>query len=448
MRFLTLKSILQKKSDMTKRFTTIFFFIIVLTSSLWADPIQRFPKPDFESGYERPILQTPHGRALALEYLDVVVLIAALSLASYFALKKRSRRHIFLLMIFSLIYFGFWREGCICSIGSIQNIVYALFSNSYAIPLTVVAFFVLPLIFALFFGRTFCAAVCPLGAAQDVVVLKPIALPGWLNQTLSLIPYIYLGLSVLFAATGAGFLICRYDPFVGFFRFGASFNMILFGAFMLLLGTVVARPYCRFLCPYGVLLNWMSRLSKKHLSITPSECINCRLCEASCPFDAINKPIESRNPEKREKSTKRLAMILVVLPIIIFASGWIGSLLHIPLSKAHYTVDLAEQIKLEDTGKRTETTDETDAFRATGKTTAQLYEEARAVQHQFKIGGWFLGGFLGLIFGLKLINLSVYRKQEIYEADRGHCFSCGRCFDYCPVGKPDVDVEKLKASLK
>jgi NAD-dependent dihydropyrimidine dehydrogenase PreA subunit len=438
----------KNETDMIKRIYSLVFLCLLLINSVWAQPIQRFPKPDFESGYERPILQTPHGRSLALEYLDVFVLIAALSLASYFALKKRSRRHIFVLMVFSLIYFGFWREGCVCSIGSVQNIVYALFSNSYAIPLTVVAFFVIPLIFTLFFGRTFCAAVCPLGAAQDVVVLKPMSLPGWLNQALSVIPYLYLGLSVLFAATGAGFLICRYDPFVGFFRFNANFNMILFGAFMLLLGTVVARPYCRFLCPYGVLLNWMSRLSKKHLSITPSECINCRLCEASCPFDAINKPVETKSHEKREKSTKRLALLLVLLPVLIFASGWVGSLLHVPLSKAHHTVDLAEQIKLEDTGKRIETSDETDAFRATGKTTAQLYDEAREIQYQFKIGGWFLGGFLGLVFGLKLINLSVFRKQDIYEADRGNCYSCGRCFDYCPVGKPDVDLEKLKASLK
>ncbi len=420
----------------------------MLMASVSADPVERFPKPDFESGYERPIFETPHGRSPALEYFDVLVLIVALSLASYFALKKRSRRQIFIVMIFSLIYFGFWREGCVCSVGSSQNIAYALFSSSYAIPLTVVAFFVIPLIFTLFFGRTFCAAVCPLGAAQDVVVLKPISLPGWLNQTLSVIPYIYLGLAVLFAATGAGFLICRYDPFVGFFRFNANFNMIFFGAFMLLLGTVVARPYCRFLCPYGVLLNWMSRLSKRHVSITPSECINCRLCEASCPFDAINKPVETKQHETREKSIKRPALILVLLPIIIVAGGWVGSKCHVPLSKAHYTVDLAEQIRLEDTGRRTETSDETDAFRATGKTTAQLYDEARAIRHQFKIGGWILGGFLGLVFGLKLINLSVFRKQDIYEADRGHCYSCGRCFDYCPVGKPDVDVDKLKASLK
>lgn len=391
-------------------------------------------------------MQTPDPRAMSLEYLDVAVLVAALALATYFALKKRSRKAIFITMIFALIYFGFWRKGCVCSIGAIQNVTLSFFSHDYTIPLVVVAFFVLPLIVALFFGRTFCAAVCPLGAIQDAVVLKPVKVPRWLGETLSIIPYLYLGLAVLFAATGAGFLICQYDPFVGFFRFGATFNMMLFGGFVLLLGTVVGRPYCRFLCPYGVVLNWMSRLSRKHVSITPTECINCRLCEDSCPFGAINEASEDQANEPKEKSTRRLAVLLLAAPLIIFATGWVGSLLHVPLSKAHSTVDLAEQIKLENSGQRSVTTEETDAFRATGTPTETLFADAREVQRQFKIGGWFLGGFIGLIISIRLINLSVVRKQPIYEVDRGTCFSCGRCFEYCPV-KEGVDLEKLKQTI-
>lgn len=430
---------------MRKRLLTIFLLLTAFTL-LQAEVVQRFPKPDFDSGYERPDLITPGARSLVLEYLDVFVLIGALSLASYYALKKRSRTHIFVLMIFSLIYFGFFRKGCVCSVGSVQNIAYALLQSGYAIPITVVAFFALPLIFTLFFGRTFCAAVCPLGAIQDVVVIKPTSVPGWLAQTLSIIPYLYLGLAVLFAATGAGFIICQFDPFVGFFRFGASFNMILLGAFLLLLGTVIARPYCRFLCPYGVILNWMSRLSKFHLSISPKECINCRLCEASCPFDAINMPVSSPSPEPREKSVVSLTVLLVAAPIVIFASGWIGSLTHIPLSRAHFTVSLAEQIKLEDTGQVTETTEETRTFRATGKSTQQLYEEARAIQEQFRIGGWILGLFIGLIIMIKLINLSRLKQPKEYTADTGNCFSCGRCLEYCPVGREDLTLIPSKTN--
>ncbi|MBA7578918.1 hypothetical protein ES708_20784 [subsurface metagenome] len=274
----------------------ILSLVVLLSnpSMVFAQAVERFPKPDFQSDYIRPLFQIPEPRSQLFEYIDVFVLFAALSLASYFALKLRSRRKMFLLMIFSLIYFGFFRKGCICPVGSVQNVSLALFNSGYTIPLTVIAFFALPLVFTLFFGRTFCAAVCPLGAIQDAVILKPTSVKSWLAQVLSVFPYMYLGLAILFASTGAGFVICQYDPFVGFFRFGASFNMIVLGISMLLLGTVVARPYCRFLCPYGVVLNWMSRLSKWHATISPSECINCRLCEESCPFGAINRRMDIR----------------------------------------------------------------------------------------------------------------------------------------------------------
>lgn len=418
----------------SKNFYLVAFIILLMLPGLSFSQVEeRFPKPDFQGDYQRPQLTTPAPRSQALEYVDLFVLLASLSLASFFAIKLRSRRKIFLLMIFCLIYFGFFRKGCVCSIGAIQNVFYALFHANYFIPVTVLLFFILPLIFALFFGRTFCAAVCPLGAIQDVVVLKPVRVPRWLAHVLSMLPYLYLGLAVLFAATGAGFIICQYDPFIGFFRFGATFNMIVLGISMLLLGTVVARPYCRFLCPYGVLLNWMSRLSKRHVKITPDECNNCRLCEESCPFGAIKKPEESAMPrEKRDIEKKRLIIMFILLPVIVFGSGWVVSRLHIPLSRRHKTVALAREILLEDSGKRQETTEQTQAFRSTGKPTEVLFSEAAAIQWKFKIGGWILGGFLGFIICLKLIGLSIRKKQVEYEVDTGTCLSCGHCFIYCP----------------
>jgi ferredoxin len=310
------------------------------------------------------------------------------------------------------------------------------------------------LIFALFFGRTFCAAVCPLGAVQDAVVLKPAHVQPWLAQVLGILPYIYLGLGVLFAATGAGFIICEYDPFVGFFRFGASFNMVIFGAFLLLLGTVVARPYCRFLCPYGVLLNWMSRLAKWHVKITPTDCINCRLCEESCPFGAISKPNETAYQGNRTAGIKSLTLQFVLLPVIVLASGWVMSRLNITLSGQHRTVSLAREIVLEDAGIQTEMTDETKAFRAAGRETEDLLSEAAVIQDRFRTGGWFLGGFLGLILSVKLINLSVFRKRPEYDIDMGNCLSCGRCFSYCPYEQvrlgqmSQAELVKLESEYK
>lgn len=437
---------------MKKHVKTLFvLFLFCYPSLISAQVVKRFPKPDFQTGYTLPILQTPEPRSQFAEYFDLIVLIAALSLASYFALKLRSRKKMFLLMVFNLIYFGFYREGCICPVGSIQNVSLALFNSGYTIPLTVIAFFALPLVFTLFFGRTFCAAVCPLGAIQDAVILKPTSVAPWIAQVLGIFPYMYLGLAILFVLTGAGFVICQYDPFIGFFRFGATFNMIVMGISLLILGTVIARPYCRFLCPYGVVLNWMSRLSKWHATISPAECINCRLCEVSCPFGAIKKPAEHALVIGG-KNVKNLAVLFILLPIIVVSSGWVISRIYIPLSRQHFTVSLAEEIQLENSGMRTETTDETKTFRASGKSVEELFAEARVIQGKFKTGGWILGGFLGLIFCIKLISLTILKRQVEYTTDTGTCFSCARCFSYCPVeqvrlGKMDPEeMLKLKQS--
>jgi len=414
-------------------FKLLFLALLLIIPELSsAQAVSRFPKPDFQTEYTQPEMVNPNPRSETLEIVDVIALFAALSLATWFALKNRSRRKVFITMIISLIYFGFIRKGCICSVGSLQNVTYAFFESSYAIPITALGFFVLPLLFALVFGRTFCAAVCPLGGIQDLVVLKPVNVPKWLAHILSIIPYAYLGLAVLFASAGAGFIICQYDPFVGIFRFGSSFNMIALGVIFLLLGTVVARPYCRFFCPYGVLLKWMSRLSQKHITITPDECNNCRLCEESCPFGEILPPNEGQKTENKRQEIKRLAVLLVLLPVMIFVIGWSVSRLAKPFSRYHFTVRLAEAIQLEDSGQITETTDETETFRATGKSKDDMFLEAEAIRSHFRTGSWILGGFIGLVIMLKLIGLTIHKKREKYEIDHGGCLSCARCCSYCP----------------
>ena len=415
------------------RFAHIILFIVLFSiSSGIVFGVERFPPPQFDE-HELPVTTVPEPRADLYEYLDVAVLLTALLLASYLALKKRSRRGIFLLSIFSLIYFGFWRKGCVCSIGATQNIVLALFEKSYTVPVTVIAFFILPLVFTLFFGRTFCAAVCPLGAIQDVVVLRPIKVPSWLEQALGLLAYVYLGAAVLFAATGSAFIICEYDPFVAFFRRTGSLNMFILGASLLLIGLFVGRPYCRFLCPYSVLLNLVSRASKWHVTITPDDCIQCRLCEDACPFDAIEKPTEEQGARSRAEGKKTLAILITLLPVFIVLSSWLGVRISPSLSRVHATVSLAERVWLENTSEVEGTTDASEAFRRTGRPTEELYDEALNLKRRFVFGGGLFGAFIGLVIGIKLIYLSIRRRKTDYEVNRAACLSCARCFSYCPV---------------
>ena len=265
-----------------------FLLVLFVCAHSWA--VQRFPPPEFETEYTMPGMPQPAPRAAWQETADVIVLAAALCLAAWFSLRKRSRTAMAWLSVLSLAYFGFYREGCVCPIGAIQNVTLALVDTGYALPLTVVLIFALPLLFALLFGRVFCGGVCPLGAIQDLVLIKPLRLPRWLQEGLGVLPFVYLGVAVLFAATDTMFIICRYDPFVPFFRLAGPFHMLIVGACFLLVSAVVGRPYCRFLCPYGALLSIFSRWTWRKVRVTPEECVVCSLCHDACPFGAIEPP--------------------------------------------------------------------------------------------------------------------------------------------------------------
>ena len=411
----------------------VFVFVAVLAITSFAE--QRFPPPDFQSGHQLPVTTIPPARELWLQYADVAVLVVALAAASWLALRLRSRKAMIALSISSLLYFGFYRKGCICPIGAPQNIVLALFSSSYTVPVTALAFFILPLVATLFFGRSFCAAVCPHGAIQDLVLVKPVTLPRWLEQALGVLPYAFLGLGLLFAATGSAFIICRWDPFVPIFRRTGNLTILLTGATFLLVGMFVGRPYCRFLCPYGALLKLAGEVSKWRVGITPNLCTQCKLCEKACPFGAICEP--SPEPPPRPAlavERKRFAALLVALPLSVLAAGWAGSKFAVATSGVNPQVNLAE-CHLEakaDNAPKNPTKPEQVALARAARTESELLPAAIAARDHLELGGWILGGGFGFFVGLRLLGFSIWTKRADWEPDAGDCVACARCFRSCP----------------
>jgi NosR/NirI family nitrous oxide reductase transcriptional regulator len=403
----------------------------------------RFPRPEFQTPYQQPHTLFPGARLEVLQYVDTAILIAALGLAAWFAIRKRSRSGILLLTIACLAYFGFYRKGCVCPIGAIQNVTLALVDSGFTLPPAAGIFFGIPLLAALLFGRIFCSSVCPLGAIQDVVAHKPRAVPGWLAAVLGIVPHLYLGLAVLFAATGAGFIICQFDPFVGFFRLSGPPSMIVTGAVLLTIGVFYARPYCRFVCPYGVLLGWMSVVSKWRVAITPDTCVNCRLCETACPVDAIKAPDPAVEPLNIR--TKRLYRHGLLLPVWIALGVVVGWQVGGPLALAHPQIRLADQLTMEEKAKTNGSTVESEAAHMGAEPISAIIAESRIIRRNMKNGSMALGGYLGAVIGLTLLLSVLAKRRAEYSIDHQHCISCGRCFRACPQEHARLKNLKQKA---
>jgi NosR/NirI family transcriptional regulator, nitrous oxide reductase regulator len=410
----------------------VLVLLFIWHSILFAQ--QRFPRPEFESGYTFPTHQLLNQRGPMWEYMDVAVLIGALLVTSYMTIKKRSRQGILWVSLFSLAYFGFYRQGCICAIGSVQNIALALFNKTYAVPLAALLFFIIPLIFALLFGRVFCAGVCPLGAIQELTGFRMVRINPNVERVLTTIPFVYLGLAVLSASTGSQFIICRYDPFVGIFRLNAPYTMIIFGVLLLVVGIFVNRPYCRYLCPYGVLQGIFSRFSAKHLKISPAECKSCRLCESGCPYNAILQPDPvKRDVEKVEVTQKRSIGYLMLIPLLAISFAVLLYNFAPSFSVVNDKVKLAREIRLEKEKGIKAVSKAAVAYLESGKSDKELFDEEQLIINRFRKGAPWVGIFLGLSLGLGLYAPTVRKLRTEYEPDRARCVSCGKCMTFCPV---------------
>ena len=406
------------------------FIGFICSCRAWA--VARFPKPDFTSGYQYPEIFHGAPNEWVWNIVDVVLLVGMMSVVVWAAYRKRARAIIFSMSVVSVLYFGFFRSGCVCSVGSIQNVVTAVVNPDYHLPWYVLLVFLLPIVFALLFGRVFCSGVCPLGALQELVNVRNFRLSRAVSATLTMIPWVYLAFTILYAATRSQFLICRLDPFIGIFRLGGDLGVMTFGIVLLVMSIFVGRPFCQFLCPYGALLSVFSALSWKKLEITDKGCINCALCSVSCPVDAIRAPQSSRTKEERRKGVKRIILMAVLLPLLTLAGAVLVGSQSDALSLAHKDVYLYELLLEQEVHPEMEEPLEVETFHALGGDINELKAQVDDIRNDYRFYSYLAGALIGFVIGFKLLKLSLKRGRKTYEIDMARCTLCGKCFNYCP----------------
>jgi ferredoxin len=143
---------------------------------------------------------------------------------------------------------------------------------------------------------------------------------------------------------------------------------------------------------------------------------------------------ESAQPETLAGERKLLGWLLLAVPLLVAAGIGLGWKFSGTASRMHPTVKLAELLVREQGAPQRvgPLAPEDFALERARQNPKAVLAEALQVQRRFAIGSAIFGAWVGLVIGIKLVSLSVRRQRSDYEPDRGSCFGCARCFEYCP----------------
>lgn len=197
-----------------------------------------------------------------------------------------------------------------CPIGSLQN---SLSGYSFKFPYYVLG---LLLFFGAILGRIVCGFLCPFGLVQDL--LHKIPFPKKIrtfkgDMILRKLKYIVLIVMVIIlpiickltpvfckylcpSGTLAGILLAFSDTTL-FSVFGSRFAWkFCILAIIILTSIIIARPFCKYLCPLGAFYGIMNKVSVVQMSCDKSKCNNCKACAKVCDM-AVDPSVNCNHTE-------------------------------------------------------------------------------------------------------------------------------------------------------
>lgn len=172
----------------------------------------------------------------------------------------------------------------ICPIGLAQNLIVFGTVPYYWIAMIIA--------YGLAAGRGFCGWFCPFGTLNDLLAFRKVKI----REIVSYSKFVVLGATLLGAWIFADTVFCKLCPaasleasipylFMGVAKVNRPFLIHMGTLAGTLVGMVlIARFWCRYLCPMGALLSLFNRVSFLRLKLDTNRCSNCGVCASECPM--------------------------------------------------------------------------------------------------------------------------------------------------------------------
>lgn len=82
----------------------------------------------------------------------------------------------------------------------------------------------------------------------------------------------------------------HYDPFkVAFNLIGTNTLSWVLLALLLVSSVFIYRPFCKTVCPIGLILGWISKIPGASVVGTNGSCTGCTSCNSNCKINAITR---------------------------------------------------------------------------------------------------------------------------------------------------------------
>lgn len=187
----------------------------------------------------------------------------------------------------------------ICPFGGVETFFNLIAYGTFLPKLhsSVIVIFVLVLLSSILFGPLLCSYICPLGSIQEWIgkLGKKIFkkkfnhfVPKKIDSYLRYIRYISLVLVFYLTAKTVSLIFLEVDPYYALLNFYTG--EVAMGAIAVLIVTLVsslfiARPWCKYLCPYGALLGLTNFIRIFPIKRRKSSCIDCKVCDHTCQMN-------------------------------------------------------------------------------------------------------------------------------------------------------------------
>ncbi|MDD2459423.1 MAG: 4Fe-4S binding protein [Eubacteriales bacterium] len=187
----------------------------------------------------------------------------------------------------------------VCPFGGVVTLYSLITDGSYIqrIHASSVILAGLAVILSILFGPVLCGWICPLGSLQDWVSNLGRRLmgnrynhliPAQLDKILRQLRYGLLAWVIYVTAVSGKLVFESIDPYYALFNFWtgevAIGGLVILGI-TLVLSLFVARPWCKYACPYGALLGLFNKIRIFTIHRQASSCISCNRCNRDCPMN-------------------------------------------------------------------------------------------------------------------------------------------------------------------